>query len=688
MLYTSPEQESGGSYHHSADMFSLGIVFFEMWCPFDSMMGRAKSLQALRDTNTVPEKSFPEDDPLGEKVKKITEYLIARDPASRPSAEQLLQSPFVPVSLDMDQGYLRAALQAVRDPDSGFFQTLLRRVFNKWVPEHLDYIFDASQLSTWTAPNHNRDKQNEIRKDTRAALTLLERLMVGVFRNHGALHVPTPMLTPHIKKMMLDYGRGEGGHHNNNAIGPMFVLDPKGTLLQLPRNLTLAFARDVARKRICYARRFDINVTFESQGVGKRPREARNGSFDIVWSSAYTAEGKQIKNSEQVFRNSVHLAEVISVSDEIAGQLFGGTCKVRVNHTQLLKAIIDLCKIQSRAAGEAVPVVDEEEEEDDYDDEEDDLKNIQKKRAGRDRLDTEQLLLLIYRNKDDYRKLKSELIELCDNNSTSTSTSTTPYDQSATEAHFDFVHLLMTFLELHGPIEAKLEQMKQMTITLVRNTPSASNQTSQYVLNSVRELEGLLEAIKTMDFSVTADDQRVEGRCHVMLDVGYVPPDKTYTGLVYQLVTPVGGKDIVLAAGGCYDHLLSIFQLPSQLQPHGLGASAADNTNTGGADHAAGCMLYLKAMLSALRWRAQQQTKNPGVLLREILAQTTTGSAEAVGRRMFLFANRDRMIRHRVAAASRMWRRGMHAEYCSSPGVTLNQVQNHLLLIIPPSLSS
>jgi translation initiation factor 2-alpha kinase 4 len=142
MLYTSPEQESGGSYHHSADMFSLGIVFFEMWCPFDSMMGRAKSLQALRDTNTVPEKSFPEDDPLGEKVKKITEYLIARDPASRPSAEQLLQSPFVPVSLDMDQGYLRAALQAVRDPDSGFFQTLLRRVFNKWVPEHLDYIFE------------------------------------------------------------------------------------------------------------------------------------------------------------------------------------------------------------------------------------------------------------------------------------------------------------------------------------------------------------------------------------------------------------------------------------------------------------------------------------------------------------------------------------------------------------------
>lgn len=47
-IYMSPEQMSGQQYNHKVDIYSLGIIFFELLVPFQTEMERFKILTDLR----------------------------------------------------------------------------------------------------------------------------------------------------------------------------------------------------------------------------------------------------------------------------------------------------------------------------------------------------------------------------------------------------------------------------------------------------------------------------------------------------------------------------------------------------------------------------------------------------------------------------------------------------------------
>ena len=51
--------------HLQVDLFSLGVIVFEIWHPFETAMERAVMLNSLRDTGAMPEKWAKEH----EKVK-------------------------------------------------------------------------------------------------------------------------------------------------------------------------------------------------------------------------------------------------------------------------------------------------------------------------------------------------------------------------------------------------------------------------------------------------------------------------------------------------------------------------------------------------------------------------------------------------------------------------------------------
>lgn len=50
-LYMSPEQLQNGNYDYKVDIFSLGLVFFELLVPFSTDMERFKILSMLREGN-------------------------------------------------------------------------------------------------------------------------------------------------------------------------------------------------------------------------------------------------------------------------------------------------------------------------------------------------------------------------------------------------------------------------------------------------------------------------------------------------------------------------------------------------------------------------------------------------------------------------------------------------------------
>jgi len=56
-IYRAPEQENSRHYDYKADMFSLGIIIFEMWYnkKYSTCMERNMTLLALRNEGKFPE---------------------------------------------------------------------------------------------------------------------------------------------------------------------------------------------------------------------------------------------------------------------------------------------------------------------------------------------------------------------------------------------------------------------------------------------------------------------------------------------------------------------------------------------------------------------------------------------------------------------------------------------------------
>jgi len=94
-IYAAPEVLTSPYYSSKVDIYSLGIIFFEMLHPkFSTGSERAEVLSKLRETGKCPP-SFPV---TFEKEREIIEWMLQLDPEKRPTSEQLLASEYMPLS--------------------------------------------------------------------------------------------------------------------------------------------------------------------------------------------------------------------------------------------------------------------------------------------------------------------------------------------------------------------------------------------------------------------------------------------------------------------------------------------------------------------------------------------------------------------------------------------------------------
>ncbi|KAL9656385.1 hypothetical protein ABK040_005151 [Willaertia magna] len=93
--YAAPEVLTTKRYSSKVDIFSLGIIFFEMLHPkFGTGSERLSVIKEMRESHKVPS-TFPA---LYAKEKEMIEWMLQPDPEKRPSAEQLLASEYMPPS--------------------------------------------------------------------------------------------------------------------------------------------------------------------------------------------------------------------------------------------------------------------------------------------------------------------------------------------------------------------------------------------------------------------------------------------------------------------------------------------------------------------------------------------------------------------------------------------------------------
>lgn len=312
-FYTAPEQEksTSGHYDFKVDMYSLGIIFFEMCQTFSTAMERFLVLSSLRKENKFPNGFDAKYSNEYELIKKLLET----DSQKRPSTTELLQSNLLPSQIEEE--ILKEALAKVANPSTTIFSTLLNRLFSLPPDKQYDLGYE------YHVANPLMDHESVTRDQICAHL-------VKVCKKHGGLHIETPHLVP------------------KNSIYPSSInchlLDDTGTILSLNSDLTLPFARHIARNKITNMKRYNIGRVYRKHFNGGKPRELLEMSFDIVFPNLLNG------STSSLLMSMSYDAEVLKVLTEALDGLQPqiGRYYIRVNHTSLFDGILTLCGVEQK----------------------------------------------------------------------------------------------------------------------------------------------------------------------------------------------------------------------------------------------------------------------------------------------------------------------------------------------------
>ncbi|KAI9264773.1 kinase-like domain-containing protein [Sporodiniella umbellata] len=311
-FYVSPEvmpNQSGATvgmrYNQKVDMFSLGIIFFEMCYQFSTGMQRVIVLNELRNG------TFPSDFPNNYvHQKKIISILLSPQPKDRPNSFELLRSDLLPPKLEDE--YIKECVRTIANPNTPYYDKLMSAMFSQSPDRLKDLTYDYQSSM-------------EIPFDPFSHLFLdrIREHMAKTFRRHGAIEVSAPLLIP--KNDLYEW----------NWKTPVYLMDSRGSLNQLPYDQTVPFARCVARQKgFSELKRFTFDKVYRENQSGGQPEAVFEADFDIV--------------HKETAAFMVPDAEVLKVVEEVLEELppyKNGNFYFMINHTNIADLILDSCRV-------------------------------------------------------------------------------------------------------------------------------------------------------------------------------------------------------------------------------------------------------------------------------------------------------------------------------------------------------
>ena len=500
-FYGAPELfDSGGpKYSEKVDIYSLGIILFEMSYTFHTGMERSDILRALRN----PEMQFPlhfEDDHPD--VAGIIRKCLQHDPGLRPTSEELLGSELMPPELE--EKHLQESLRALVIPNTSHHVKLMELLFSKKLEPVQDYLFDSD---SYTVP--------------RADPSLSVKLRLGIekiFRRHGATPINRLALIP-----------SSNIHDNQQAIYK--VIDSSGALLEFVYDLTIPLARMLSRLEIGCEKKYTFQQVYRQSSPGSYPRSIEECDFDIV-------------DNEDAYENfGLAEAEVIKVVDEVMEE-YPSLRKVKMcyllNHSDILDYVLDFCQFPE------------------------DVK------------DPVMISLSHLGQNTNFNHIKSEL------RSRSNIASSALDELRLFDFHNVHDPAQVAVKEKESGMEAEHQQGRYRR-RVVREEVSSNTQdinSEQVFENGIEMFINILGSASIPENVIAAIDHlRLVRKYIVQLGVDrpvYFTPLCAYNhryykgGLMFKTVVDGSKTNSVFAAGGRYDHLVSLFSRP--------GSKSSDNT--------------------------------------------------------------------------------------------------------------
>ncbi|KAI8350335.1 kinase-like domain-containing protein [Choanephora cucurbitarum] len=156
--YASPEQLAAQIYDEKVDIYSLGIILFELFQPFTTGMERADALDKLK--RGIFPHGFPK---LYPNVAVLILWMMNLDPQQRPSAEQLLEfESFTANQAQQQDLEIQTALQQLERENRELRQQLDQAEQAK---EEMRQRLEAMQLKL--DAYEAKDKQTKKKKEVR-----------------------------------------------------------------------------------------------------------------------------------------------------------------------------------------------------------------------------------------------------------------------------------------------------------------------------------------------------------------------------------------------------------------------------------------------------------------------------------------------------------------------------------------
>lgn len=280
--YIAPEVMSGRSYDAKvgpvdysrtssdaqADLYSLGVIFFEM--NFPPMMGqeRVKTINGLRSPSTVFPASWPSH---REKQEQLIAWLLAHDPSSRPGADTVLASPLMPVELKTPAEHSKAIasrclltsegwtddVALTTDRNSKPYKQLLEAIFKPPQAGPINLVTERS--TNWLYD----DDLDTVQASTEVWSAVIVQRLKDLCHRHGAQETYLPVLLPETK--LLD------PYAQEDCVR---MLDRGGQLVQMVACDLIAMARSAPRRHVGRAKRFHLGMEYRPTAPGKQPSTA------------------------------------------------------------------------------------------------------------------------------------------------------------------------------------------------------------------------------------------------------------------------------------------------------------------------------------------------------------------------------------------------------------------------------